>query len=145
MKYVAEIEGKWVALLGWGTAAFKCGPRDQQIGWSKEQQWQRLVFIANNLRFLILPGVRIPNLASKVLSLNVKRMSSDWQAVFGHPVVLAETFIDHSRFTRTCYQATGWVPLDSSAATVSITTSFTTSSMLSLPYRLQGTKISGSS
>ncbi len=60
MKYVAEIEGEWVALLGWGTAAFKCGSRDQWIGWSKEQQWKRLIFIANNLRFLILPDVRIP-------------------------------------------------------------------------------------
>lgn len=111
MKYVAEIEGEWVALLGWGTAAFKCGSRDQWIGWSKEQQWKRLIFIANNLRFLILPDVRIPNLASKVLSLNVKRLSSDWQAVFGHPIVLVETFVDHSRFTGTCYQAAGWIPL----------------------------------
>ncbi len=72
IKYVAELEHQWVALLGWGTAAFKCGARDQWIGWSRENQWKRLIFVANNLRFLILPGVCIPNLASKILSLMLK-------------------------------------------------------------------------
>ncbi|WP_051318378.1 MULTISPECIES: ISAs1 family transposase [Cohnella] len=111
IKYVAEIQGRWVALLGWGTAAFKCSCRDQWIGWSKEQQWSRLLFIANNLRFLILPGVHIPNLASKVLSLNVKRLSADWVAVHGHPLILVETFVDHARFAGTCYIAAGWLRL----------------------------------
>jgi len=111
MKYVAEIDGQWVALLGWGTAAFKCKARDEWIGWSKEQQWGRLVYLANNLRFLILPNVRIPNLASKVLSVNVKRLSEDWRRVYGHPIVLAETFVDHSRFAGTCYRAAGWLCL----------------------------------
>lgn len=111
IKYVAEIHGKWVALLGWGTAAFKCGPRDEWIGWSKEQQWSRLIYVANNLRFLILPGIRIPNLASKILSLNLKRLSADWVAVYGHPLVLVETFVDHSRFNGTCYRAAGWLRL----------------------------------
>jgi len=111
IKYVAELNGQWVALLGWGTAAFKCGSRDEWIGWSREQQWRRLVFLANNSRFLILPQVQIPNLASKVLSLNLKRLSADWMAVFGHKVVLAETFVEHSRFAGTCYRAAGWVQL----------------------------------
>lgn len=111
IKYVAEMEGRWVALLGWGTAAFQCGCRDEWIGWSKEQQWNRLLFVANNLRFLILPGVRIANLASKVLSLNVKRLSTDWVVVYGHPVVLVETFVDPARFAGTCYVAAGWLRL----------------------------------
>lgn len=111
IKYIAEINGKWVALMGWGTAAFKCGVRDEWIGWSREQQWSRLLFVANNLRFLILPGVKIPNLASKILSLNVKRLSADWQTVYGHPIVLVETFVDHSRFKGTCYLAAGWIRL----------------------------------
>lgn len=111
IKYVAEIDGQWVALLGWGTAAFKCGARDEWIGWTKEQQWSRLVYVANNLRFLILPKIRIPNLASKILSVNVKRLSEDWMAVYGHPVVLVETFVDHSRFAGTCYHAAGWLRL----------------------------------
>ena len=111
IKYVAELEDQWVALLGWGTAAFKCSSRDEWIGWKKEQQWTRLVFIANNLRFLILPEIRIPNLASKILSVNLKRLSTDWQVVHGHPIVLVETFVDHSRFAGTCYRAAGWIRL----------------------------------
>lgn len=111
IKYVAELQNEWVALLGWGTAAFKCGSRDEWIDWSKEQQWTRLVFIANNLRFLVLPDVRIPNLASKILSVNLKRLSADWQTIHGHPIVLVETFVDHSRFAGTCYRAAGWIRL----------------------------------
>lgn len=111
LKYVAEINGKWVALMGWGTAAFKCGARDEWIGWSKEQQWSRLLFVANNLRFLILPGVKIKNLASKILSANIKRLSYDWQIIYGHPIVLVETFVDHAGFKGTCYLAAGWIRL----------------------------------
>ncbi len=111
LKCVAELEGRWVALLGWGAAAFKCGPRDKWIGWAPEQQWQRLKFVANNQRFLILPGARIKNLASKALALNVKRLSGDWEEIYGHPVVLAETFVDQSRFVGTCYLAAGWIAL----------------------------------
>lgn len=111
IKYVAEINGKWVALMGWGTAAFKCGSRDKWIGWSKEQQWSRLIFVANNLRFLILPGIKIANLASKILSINIKRLSSDWQRIYGHPIVMVETFVDHARFKGTCYLAAGWIRL----------------------------------
>jgi len=110
LKYVAEQDGSWLALLGWGAAAFKCGPRDRWIGWTQSQQWQRLRFIANNLRFLILPGPRRPNLASKVLGANLRRLSSDWQEIFGHPIVLAETFIDPD-FAGTCYRAAGWQEL----------------------------------
>ena len=111
IKYVAKINGEWVALVGWGTAAFKCSARDVWIGWTKEQQWRRLVYIANNLRFLVLPGTLIPNLASKVLSKNLKRLSADWMAVYGHPILIAETFVDQSRFTGVCYRAANWKPL----------------------------------
>ncbi|EQD66656.1 hypothetical protein B2A_01069, partial [mine drainage metagenome] len=61
LKYVAEQGGRWLALLGWGAAAFKCRPRDRWIGWTPSQQWRRLRYVANNLRFLILPGERRPN------------------------------------------------------------------------------------
>ncbi len=110
LKYVAEREGRWLALLGWGAAAFKCGPRDAWIGWTKSQQWRRLRYVANNLRFLILPGERRPNLASQVLGANLRRLSGDWQAIFGHPIVLAETFVDPD-FQGTCYRAAGWEEL----------------------------------
>ena len=110
LKYVAEQDGRWLALVGWGTAAFKCGPRDRWIGWTPSQQWRRLRYIANNQRFLILPGAKRPNLASKVLAANLRRLSWDWQAIFGHPVVLAETFVDPD-FAGTCYRAASWEEL----------------------------------
>ncbi len=77
--YVAEIEGRWAALLGWGAAALKCGSRDRYLGWSAEQKWGRLRYLANNVRFLVLPGFHVPNLASKVLSLNLRRISADFR------------------------------------------------------------------
>lgn len=111
IRYVAEIKGRWVALLGWSSAALKCLPRDSWIGWPQVLQWQRLHLVANNSRFLILSGIHIPNLASKALSLNLKRISSDWQNIHGHPILLVETFVDTSRFSGTCYKAANWVYL----------------------------------
>ena len=108
IRYVAELNNIWCALLGWSSAALKCQPRDSWIGWSQAIQWQRLHLIANNSRFLILPNVHIPNLASKVLSLNLKQIRNDWQKIHGHPVLLAETFVDISRFSGTCYKAANW-------------------------------------
>ena len=106
--YVATLQEEWVALLGWGSAALKCAARDTWIGWDQPLQFKRLHLVANNVRFLILPDCHIPNLASRVLALNLKRLSQDWQMYHGHPVVLAETFVDHSRFRGTCYRAAGW-------------------------------------
>lgn len=110
VRYVAEEGGQWVALVGWGSAALKSAPRDHWIGWTKEQQWRRLRYVANNLRFLVLPEARRPNLASQVLGANLRRLSKDWQAVFGHPILLAETFVD-PRFSGGCYRAAGWQEL----------------------------------
>lgn len=111
LKYVALLDGQWVALIGWGSATFQSSHRENWIGWSKEQIMQRLKFIVNNQRFLILPGIQIKNLASKVLALNTRRLPNDWLAVHGHTALMAETFVDHSCFTGTCYRAAGWVPL----------------------------------
>jgi Domain of unknown function (DUF4338)/DDE_Tnp_1-associated/Transposase DDE domain len=110
LRYVAEQGGQWLALLGWGSAAFKCAPRDRWIGWTPEQHWRRLRYVANNLRFLVLPDARQPNVASQVLGANLRRLSRDWQAVFGHPILLVETFVD-PRFAGTCYHAAGWQEL----------------------------------
>ncbi len=106
--YVASRGSEWVGLLGWGSAALKCGPRDEWIGWDRALQWRRLHLIANNVRFLILPGISEPNLASRVLALNVKRLSRDWELYHGHPILVAETFVDSARFRGTCYRAAGW-------------------------------------
>lgn len=109
LRYVAEWEGDWVALVGWCAAALKCGARDRWIGWPEVLRHQRLALIANNARFLILPGPRVANLASRVLGLTLKRLSCDWQQVHGHPVWLAESFVDPQRFSGTCYRAAGWI------------------------------------
>lgn len=111
LRYVAEIQNQWVALLGWSAAALQCQPRDTWIGWPSIVRWHRLPLVVNNARFLILPEVHIPNLASKILSLNLKRLSKDWQHIYDHPVVLAETFVDSQRFRGTCYQAANWIYL----------------------------------
>lgn len=112
--YVATRATQWIALLGWGSAALKCAPRDRWIGWERSLQWRRLKLIANNVRFLILPGCHEPNLASRLLALNLRRLSQDWQQYFGHPLLLAETFVDQRRFKGTCYRAAGWKLLGSS-------------------------------
>lgn len=109
IRYIAELRGRWVALLGWSSAALKCHPRDAWIGWPQVIQWQRLHLIVNNSRFLVLTDIHIPNLASKTLSLNLKRLSKDWQQIHGHPILLAETFVDISRFQGTCYKAANWI------------------------------------
>lgn len=111
LKYVAVVDGQWLALLGWASAAYKCGPRDRWIGWSPEQRGRRRRFVANNARFLLLGEERVPNLASRVLALNTRRLSADWETIFGHPVLVAESFVDPARFAGTCYRAAGWLEL----------------------------------
>jgi hypothetical protein len=105
--YVATAGAEWVALLAWAAAALKCRPRDAWIGWAPPLQWRRLRFVVNNVRFCCLPPAR-PNLASRVLAVNLRRLSADWERAYGHPVLLAETFIDPARFRGTCYRAAGW-------------------------------------
>ncbi len=111
LRYVAEADGHWLALLGWQSAALKCRARDHWIGWPPVLQYRRLHLIANNSRFLILPEVRMPNLASRILSLNLKRLPADWHFVHGARLLLAETFVDPARFSGTCYRAANWIVL----------------------------------
>lgn len=108
LRYVAELDGEWMALVGWSLAAFKCASRDEWIGWPEMVKWRRLRFVANNSRFLVLPRGRIPNLASRVLGLVCRRLSSDWEAKHGHKILVVETFVDPERFMGTCYRAAGW-------------------------------------
>lgn len=108
IRYVALHHEQWLALIGWSAAAFKCKVRDQWIGWPSFLKEKHLAFVANNSRFLILPSLTIPNLASRVLALNLKRLSDDWQTLYGHPLYLAETFVDPRHFKGICYKAAGW-------------------------------------
>ena len=111
LRYVAEADGKWVALLVFGAAAYALRDRDEWIGWSLAQRQARLSFVAQNRRFLILPGEKEPNLASRILGLCVRRLPCDWEGAYGHPVLVSETFVDPQRFEGTCYLAAGWRPL----------------------------------
>lgn len=108
LRYVAEVDGKWLALLGWSAAAQQLKDREAWIGWNITQRRRRLALVANNARFLILPGADYPNLASRVLALCCKRLAEDWQQAYGHPVLVAESFVDSQLFRGTCYKAQGW-------------------------------------
>jgi hypothetical protein len=107
--YVATFADQWVALVSFSAAALKCSARDRWIGWDFRHQYGRLKLVTNNSRFLILPDCHFPNLASRILSLCQKRVPSDWLAVFGHPVVLLETFVDPQQFAGTIYKAANWI------------------------------------
>ena len=111
LRHVAVRGETWLALLGWQAGAFKVGVRDAWIGWSREQQFSRLHLIANNSRFAVLEEGRVPNLASRALGPSLRRLARDMRDAHGHPVLLAETFVDPSRFAGTCYRASNWVSL----------------------------------
>jgi hypothetical protein len=107
LRYAAFLDSELVALLGWGSASLHNGPRDRYLGWSAAAQRAHRHLVVNNVRFLML--VRQPHLASRVLAANLRRLSRDWQTIYGHPVVLAESFVDSSRFRGTCYRASNWL------------------------------------
>jgi hypothetical protein len=109
LRYLVYLNGQVVACLSWASAAWKVKDRDQFIGWDEETKRKNLHLIANNTRFLLPEWVRVKHLASKVLALNLRRLSADWQRVYGHSIYLAETFVDISRFEGTCYRAANWV------------------------------------
>lgn len=108
LKYLVLTGHHPVAALSWSAAALKVGVRDRFIGWSENQKKTYLDQIANNSRFLILPWVQVPHLASHVLSLNIRRLKKDWQQQFHHPLWLLETFVDSSQFKGTSYKAANW-------------------------------------
>ena len=108
LRHVATLSSTWLALIGWQPGAFKLAGRDRWIGWSPQQQFRRLHLIANNARFVLLTPRPVPNLASRVLGLSLRRLSRDMQAVHGYPVLLAESFVDPALFAGTCYRASNW-------------------------------------
>ena len=114
--YVAELRGQWMALLGWSAAAYHIRARDEWIGWSDNQRRARLHLLASNARFCVLsaPG-QYPNLASRVLALNLARLSADWQEHYSHPIVLVESFVDSQWRRGTAYKASGWKLVGSSS------------------------------
>ena len=112
LRYVAKRHGKWVALLGWSSAAFHLQARDAWIGWTDSLRQARRSLVACNARFVLLGRkAKSSNLASQILSLNLKCLSQDWQQFYDHPIALAETFVDPERFEGTCYRAANWIEI----------------------------------
>lgn len=108
LKQLIVIDDQVVGCLGWASAAFKVGARDRWIGWSEQTRRRHLYLLVNNVRFLLLPWIGIKCLASKVLAQSVRGLCAQWERRYGHPVVLAETFVDTQRFAGTCYRAANW-------------------------------------
>jgi len=108
---VTDSQGQWLALLVFAAAAKHLKYRDRWIGWSDAQREKRLSLVVNNLRFLLLPERTFPNLGTRSLRRVLARLSRDWQAAYGHPVVVVETFVDPDQFCGTVYTANGWEEL----------------------------------
>jgi hypothetical protein len=108
---VTDQTGRLLACLLFGSAAWKCRRRDQFIGWDPEQRARNLQRLTNNTRFLILPFVTVPLLASWILGRVLRRLSADWQKKYGHGIVLVETFVEQQRFAGTSYKASNWLRL----------------------------------
>jgi len=105
---VRDCQGRDLACVLFGSAAWKTKPRDAWIGWDAATRARRLSFVTNNHRFLILPWVRVAHLASHILGRITRRLADDWQTKYGHPVYLLETFVERGRFKGTCYRAANW-------------------------------------
>jgi hypothetical protein len=108
LKYLAWAQGRPIACLAWSSAPRHLGSRDRYIGWDAEARRRNIRFIAYNTRFLILPWVRVPHLASHLLGKVTRTLSDDWERMYDHPVYFAETFIDPGRFRGVCYRAANW-------------------------------------
>ena len=109
LKYLMWAHGRPIACMAWSSAPRHLGSRDRYIGWSAEARRRNIRFIAYNTRFLILPWIRVPHLASHILGRVAAALSQDWERMYHHPVYFAETFIDPGRFRGTCYRAANWV------------------------------------
>ncbi len=109
LKYLVQAEGRPISCLSWSSAPRHLGPRDRYIGWSAQARRQNIRHLAYNGRFLVLPWVKVPHLASHLLGQMAQRLSADWERVYGHPIYYLETFIDPARFRGTCYRAANWV------------------------------------
>ncbi len=108
LKFLVRAQGRPMACLAWSSAPRHLGSRDRYIGWSAEARRRNIRFIAYNTRYLILPWVRVPHLASHILGKMTSQLSQHWEQMYGHPVYFAETFIDPGRFRGTCYRAANW-------------------------------------
>jgi hypothetical protein len=111
LKYLAWAQGRPIACLAWSSAPRHLGSRDRFIGWDAAARRRNIQLIAYNTRFLILPWIQVPHLASHILSRIARQLSQDWERLYHHPIYFLETFVDPERFRGTCYRAANWVLL----------------------------------
>jgi len=111
LKYLVVAAGRPVACVAWSSPPRHLAPRDRFIGWSAATRRRNLRFVAYNPRFLILPWVTVPHLASHLLGRMATILPRDWERIYGHPIYFLETFVDPARFRGTCYRAANWVVL----------------------------------
>lgn len=111
LKYVVWSQGRPIACMAWSSAPRHLGCRDRFIGWDSQARRRNIRFIAYNTRFLIVPWVQVPHLASHILGRIAQRVSLDWEALYSHPIYFLETFVDPERFWGTCYRAANWMLL----------------------------------
>ena len=108
LKYMVCIKHRPIACFSWSSAPRHIGARDRYIGWTKKNRDQNLSLMAYNSRFLILPWVKVPHLASHLLGLMARNISKDWEKIYNHPIFFLETFVDTERFLGICYKAANW-------------------------------------
>jgi len=113
LKYLVYALNRPIACLAWSSAARHLGARDRFIGWSAEARRQNIGLLAYNTRFLILPFIKVPHVASHILSRMARVLALDWERIYGHPIYFLETFVDPQRFRGTCYRAANWIYLGS--------------------------------
>lgn len=111
LKYLVSAGARPIACFCWSSAPRHLGPRDRHIGWSQNVRRANIRFVAYQTRFLILPWVRVPHLASHLLGRMSRQLSTDWERVYAHPLYFTETFVDPSRYRGTCYRASNWTYL----------------------------------
>lgn len=111
LKFLVYADERPVACFAWSSAPRHLGPRDRFIGWSPEVRRRNIRFVAYNSRFLIMPWVEVPHLASHLLGRMARMLPGEWERVYGHPVHFAETFVYPERFRGTCYRAANWILL----------------------------------
>jgi len=108
LKYLVFAQGRPIACMAWSSAPRHLGSRDRFIGWDKQARLKNIRLLAYNTRYLLLPWVSVPHLASHILGRMARTLSADWQRLYGHPIYYLETFIDPQRFRGTCYRAANW-------------------------------------
>ena len=108
MRYVATYEGEWLALAAWSAGALHLKSRDAWIGWEDERRRRLLPLVVNNARLLGLPEKNVPNLMSRFMKKMLERVGGDWEERWGHPIAVAETFVDPVLYQGTCYKVSGW-------------------------------------